>query len=226
MSEQNILQDRITGYLKQQEVPQFDAAAIHDRAAAQRASSNRALRRRGLAIGLLFLAPVIAVAYTERQAFEAAVDLRLHGEGFKGPIVHEEAAPRTLTLGTLQAATSFHVILPEGMPPGYRLTLLQANGSDRVSATYLGQHYAIMVTLTPRRPNEYFPPGEMVMFEDDRQGHIKREVHVKQHVLLVGNEVMRIFSNHLTEAQLANIKRATGAHDAPGPPKGAIILNP
>lgn len=203
-------------------VPAFDKTAVRDRATRQKdrqVITSRPRRRVGLVMGLLFLVPVLALAFSSRGALETAISARLHSEGVTAPIHYYEA--KRISLVEAKAHAPFRIVLPSGLPQGYISKGIFQSQPGVYTVTYSKGTANLTVEIQKNSPHGYVRVGN-VKFETNAQGQITKEVRVRSRAWKVGNEILLLSSADLSDAQFKRIKIATGARDEIKPKKDAL----
>jgi hypothetical protein len=206
--------------------PRFDIAAIRDRIARPTAASDGPVRKFWWpTIGVVLLPGIVAAAVIfPSPAVRRAIEHQMNAWTAASMLTSvPRTTPQTITFTRLESTSlrdavrsaRFHLILPQGLPKGWSLQTLSADGTGlSYSAEYRTSSGAsVTFGLTKVVPHARYVPwvGRFSGSSDV----VTKAVRIPTRVWIVGDEVIRVDAAALTQVQAAAVLRATRARPAP-----------
>jgi hypothetical protein len=166
----------------------------------------------------LILVPCVAIAYTvipDSVKHDVVAQLRAMRIPYPmGNVIFRSGALITAQQARQQA--SFAIVLPAGLPDDASLKRVTTTAPDVFQFVYETTRGPVFFEVHKASPNTYLAP----FFAADSASP-EAKVHLEKlaaHVWHVGDQDFIVATNALTGSQLAKIKAAMGAVDAPTPP--------
>lgn len=197
--------------------PGFDFAAIRERAE-RYAPARHAKRGRSWLLAIAIVAaPCLVAAATifPSPAERAAVAQKLH----EWMSAHIKPGTQTslhqlfpTTLERAQREARFHLVVPQGLPAGAVLDMIDGDDSGLTySASYrLTDGSIVTFSLDKAQPNVKYVP-----WRTSFNAAVTKATTVPMRVWLTGDEVVTVDTDALTDVEFAKVKSAMHAHDAP-----------
>lgn len=199
------------------QTPAFDFAAIRERAE-RHAPVRPAKRGRSWLLALAIIAApcfVAAATILPSPTERAAVAQKLH----EWMNAHIKPGTQTslhqlfpTTLERAQRGAKFHLVLPQGLPAGAVLDVIDGDDSGLTySASYkLTDGSVATFSLDKAQPNAKYVPWRTSV-----NAAFTTATRVPTRVWLTGDEVVTVDADALTDAEFAKVKSSMHAHDAP-----------
>ena len=209
MFNEQAFQAAMSKYIGSVDIPRFDIEAIRSRRPAMR-SVRLQNAVRALSIGIVVTSCVAAAYTTIPKSLKASIIARMQGMGVNVPIQFRSGY--LVTLEQAQHEADFKMVLPAGLPKNATLESVVKLAPDGYRLAYGTPRGALYFELHKSKPTAYLFPFFVVSSDSGRLTRLAARVwHT-------GDQDFIIATNALTITQLAAIKAAMGAVDAPTPP--------
>ncbi len=216
MLNEQTLKSAVSSYVGTIRVPEFDAAAIRGRTVLPLQTTARRNPLRALALGLI-LVPCAAIAYTvipDSVKQDTLVQLHAMGIPVDRMVFHSGGF---ITLQQARREASFAMVLPAGLPTDAVLKSVTTAVPDVFTFEYETPRGPVYFELHKASHKTYLEP----IFVAGDSASPEAKVHLEKfaaQVWHVGDQDFIVATHALTGSQLARIKAAMGAVNAPAPP--------